>query len=207
MRLRSELFVFVLLCSSLCMSQKTYNARFDHLSNEEKKWIRRHPATALKVKRMTKEALQIVEQVKKEKLLDLYENGGLLDAFRHTFTMAYLAQKISVRKLRSLGIAHEKGNYEQFKKGMVENGEVPDSLSGEMDLKNNELGFLIGSTNKNISPDSLKIFVVEWIKRGGAWYIARNQYGRYVDCAGKEIVLDEWKGKWNIPKCMRRTNE
>lgn len=179
--------------------QKT---RSSQLSSPEKRWAFFHPFAALKVKKLSGKAFAIVEDVKNKRLLDNYESGGQLDAFRHAFTMALLAQKIPVRKLRKLGEAHEKGNYLSFKKGKLEDSERSDSLACVMDLQNNELGFETGLSAKEISSDSLKNLVILKIKSGKASYIKRNEAGNYTDCSGKEIVLAEWRNRWFVPKCL-----
>ncbi len=207
MMLRNSFLFLLFLFFFEAAGQQKDNSRFRNLSDAEKKWARRHPFTALKVKRLTKEALLVVAEVKRENLLDQYDNGGKLDAFRHAFTMAYLAQRVSVKKLRDLGIAHEKANYDQFMERSVEHGETPDSLSGEMDLRNNELGFSLGLNNKNIQTDSLKMVVIKAISNGEAWCMRRNQKGKYVNCKGEEIDPAEWKGKWSVPKCLVRSHQ
>lgn len=132
--------------------------------------------------------------------LDQFSIGGKLDAFRHTFYMAAFAQKVKPAKLRKLGEAHEKTNYRQFKKSKTENGEIPDSLSSVMDLKNNELGLSIGCSNRNADLLTLKEMVIANINSGAAFKMRRNHRGRYLTCDGNEIVLN---GKrWNIPKCL-----
>jgi hypothetical protein len=144
----------------------------------------------------------VIETVKKEKKLDEYENGGKLDAFRHIFSMAFLAQKISSEKLISLGIAHEKGNREQFEKGQTENGELPDSVSCEMDLRNNSIGIGIGKKYLHLGIDSLKNLIIGEIILGNAWIILRNDTGKYIDCSKNAILGEERKKYWNVPKCL-----
>lgn len=144
----------------------------------------------------------VYEEVKKNNLLDQYANGGKLDAFRHVFAMAYFSKFVKVKKLRKLGKAHEKGNYRQFLKGLEEEGEVPDSISSVMDLKNNELGFSLGCELKKNSAEELKQKVIEKINTGAAFIIKRNKEGIYVDCEGSIIPPEKIKGTWGIPKCL-----
>ena len=92
--------------------------------------------------------------------------------------MAAFAQKIKIKKLKKLGIAHEKGNYRQFKKYQNEEGERPDSLSNVMDLKNNDLGLKIGSENKKISLADLKELVINEIKNG----TQKLRFNEYKTC-------------------------
>ncbi|MBK7668826.1 MAG: hypothetical protein IPJ32_16710 [Sphingobacteriaceae bacterium] len=142
--------VFILLCAEI-LSQN-----FGSRSRYEKCWAITHPFAALKVRKIYKTCAPFYEEVKKTKALDTFENGGKLDAFRHTFFMAAFSQKIKTKKIRKLGIAHEKGNYTHFLKNIKEDGELADSLSSVMDIKNNELGFKIGNTNKKKDLSDLK---------------------------------------------------
>src|ERR1700747_2369512 len=86
--------LFLGVVSENIFSQSTCIKNFGHLSRPEKCWAIFHPFCALKVKKLTKRALLVVNEVKEKKLLDQYENGGQLDAFRHAYTMALLSQKI-----------------------------------------------------------------------------------------------------------------
>jgi hypothetical protein len=202
-QLRILFLIAFLFYSSFLSSQ---HSGFSKLEKAEKLWALRHPFAALRIKNSLPNCLSFVEQVKKQKLLDEFENGGCLDAFRHVFTMAFLSQRISVFKLRSLGIAHEKANREQFKKGILENNELPDSVSCKMDLLNNEIGFLIGDKFPELEADSLVKVVLNEINNQGAWQIKRNEKGNYVRCDGKEIQVSELGKVWEIPKCLIRTN-
>jgi hypothetical protein len=148
----------------------------------------------------------IYEQPNTKIALDNFNNGGKLDAFRHVFFMAAFAQKIKIKKLKKLGIAHEKGNYRQFKKHQNEEGERPDSLSNVMDLKNNDLGLKIGSENKKISLADLKELVINEIKNGKAQIIKRNKQEMYVECNDQIIDMQLYKGKWFVPKCLVPSN-
>lgn len=175
-------------------------------SRTEKCWAFAHPFAALKVKRIYKRCLPFYEEIKKNSSLDAFENGGKLDAFRHVFFMAAFTQKIKVKTIRKLGIAHEKGNYHHFLKVIKEDGELPDSLSTVMDLKNNELGFTIGNTNRNKDLIDLKNLVVGEIKKGEAVYFKRNSTGHYLNCNDETIDLEKYKNRWFIPKCLIATN-
>jgi hypothetical protein len=149
----------------------------------------------------------VYHDVKNAKQLDDFESGGTLDAFRHAFSMAYLSQKVNIKKLRKLGIAHEKGNKLKFEKSKLEDGERADSLACEMDLRNNELGFLIGSRNKNLEIDALKLEMLSQIKQGNAWILKRNAKNEYISCNNEPILIDNYKNQWFLPKCMVKSNE
>ncbi len=147
----------------------------------------------------------VYNNVKSQSLLDTFSNGGKLDAFRHAFAMAYFSKYVAVKKLRKLGVAHEKGNYLQFKNGKSEDGELPDSLSSVMDLKNNEVGFSFEKDVKKVPAIELEGMILQRIMAGGVFIIKRNNLGAYVDCDGNIIPPEKLKGRWNIPKCITAT--
>jgi len=191
-----SLVLFFLLISFSCFSQHV------KLSRYEKRWALAYPFAALKVKKITKRCYAVYNQGELRHRLDTFSNGGKLDAFRHTFFMAAYSQKIKVKKIRRLGIAHEKANYRQFLNVQKEEGEVPDSLSSVMDLSNNELGFTIGPRHKKASLDELKQLTLSAMETGKAMIIKRNRSGKYVDCESNEIDLTLFSKTWNVPKCL-----
>jgi len=179
---------------------------FGKLSPYEKRWALFHPFAALKVRKHLPAARQVYREVKDSLLLDAYESGGRLDAFRHTYVMAYLAQHVPVRKLRKLGRAHEQGNRRDFRLGKTEFGERADSLACQMDLQNNEVGFATGYANKQLSAQELKYLVIAGIKAGKSYYLLRDQAGNYLRCDHTPIHLPDYQGLWYIPKCLVPSN-
>ena len=194
------LFSFLLNSGCLFSQIRSY-------SNYEWRWAFWRPIAAVKCKKALPKAMIVYEQSKKLKEVDSLQNGGKLDAFRHTFVMAYLAQKVNKRKLLKLGIAHEKGNERAYKKNKLEDGERADSLSCVMDLYNNTIGITIGHHNKFASTDSLRSLVLRAIQQGDCLYIKRNHLNHYVTCENKEINFSEFKNNWFVPKCLIKTNE
>ena len=173
---------------------------------QEVLWAIWHPVAALKVKKINALARVVYNQPDVKTALDNLNNGGKLDAFRHTFFMAAFAQKIKVKKLRKLGIAHEKGNYHQFLNHKNEEGEISDSQSNAMDLSNNELGFIIGHENKKLNLEDLKLLVIKEINAGKALVMKRSAQGLYVDCENNVIDLKKYSGRWLVPKCLVPSN-
>lgn len=169
-------------------------------------WAVSHQVSAVKVKSISKKCTRVYSVSKTSAKLDGFFSGGKVDAYRHAFYMAAFAQKIKVRKIRKLGMAHEKTNYRQFKRGIKEEGELPDSLSTVMDLYNNELGFKIGSEFKNISLSELSDKVISSIGNGEALIMKRNKSGEYLDCKNKILLLEEVQGKWSNSKCLVRSD-
>ncbi|MEO6304700.1 MAG: hypothetical protein ABIP51_16180 [Bacteroidia bacterium] len=170
-------------------------------------WAIGHPFAALKVKNIHNKASIVYNTSNLKQALDNYSNGGKLDAFRHAFFMAAFSQKIKVKKLRKLGIAHEKGNYSQFLKHQNEDGERPDSLSNVMDLNNNEVGLKIGFANKKLSLEELKLEIIKKINSGNLLIMKRTAAGAYVDCKYNVIDPKIYSGKWFVPKCLVSSNE
>lgn len=202
----TQIRVFTFLIISYLTHITTLSAQHS-ISKYEYRWAMCHPFVALKIKKQLPKAMLVYQNVKKDNILDTFENGGKLDAFRHAYTMAYLSRTIKIRKLRKLGKAHEKGNKRDFLIGKLEFSERADSLNCEMDLRNNELGFLIGSQNKWLNDHELKEVVLNEIIIGKGWYIKRNKNGQYTDCFGNELITSNYKDKWHVPKCLINTNE
>ncbi len=171
-------------------------------STYEKIWAIKHPFAAMKVKRISAFIHQHGPQVQ----LDLFNTGGKQDAYRHTFYMAAFAQKTGIKKVRRLGLAHEKTNYRQFKHSKTEEGEVPDSLGTVMDIYNNELGLNLGAANKTLSLEELSALVVTEIKKGKALIMKRAKDGSYLDCSGAKLDLKQYSGKWYVPKCLVKSD-
>ncbi|MFN5182614.1 MAG: DUF6973 domain-containing protein [Bacteroidota bacterium] len=199
--------LFITLFLFLLIPFSNGQAKFSELSSAEKKWVLLHPISSIKVKKRMKNIYKILESVKADSTLDKYENGGKTDAFRHIFTMAFLSKHISLYRLRALGKAHEEGNFEQFQKKINEDGELPDSVSCEMDLRNNEIGFLVGKKNKNASIDSLKKIILNQIRSGDVWIIKRNNKGDYLTCNDSVINFNEVKDRWRVAKCLIKSNQ
>jgi hypothetical protein len=169
-------------------------------------WAFGHPFAALKVKHIYKKLKPFYNETELKLQLDNYSSGGKLDAFRHVFYMAAFAQKIKPKKVLKLGKAHEKTNYLQFKRNKNEEGALADSISGVMDLRNNEIGIKLGSENKKIGLDELKQKVLTLVKEEKAYYILIDSQGRFLDCNTHVIDLNLYKRKWFIPKCLLKRN-
>ena len=137
MMLKSKYIIATYFITCLVMQSVSQH----EISKYEYRWAFFHPFAAKKIQKHLNEAMNVYQSVKSSKLLDTVESGGTLDAFRHTYTMAYLSRFVKISKLRKLGKAHERGNEYFFYKNQQEFGERADSLACVMDLRNNELGF------------------------------------------------------------------
>lgn len=184
----------IIFTSQICFSQTI------HLSRAEKCWAVLHPFAALKIRKIQKQIAPLYHPAQLKAELDSFANGGKLDAFRHTFFMSAFAQKVKVKKLRRLGIAHERSNYKNFLKSETEDGELADSIACQMDLINNELGFRIGKLNKKITHEELKKLVIVELNSGKGTIVKRNKKGQYLDKNERPLNLTLYKRTWNIPK-------
>jgi hypothetical protein len=199
--LKYLLFFSLIIFSFPVYSQK--NLTFWSLSGPEKWWVITHPFVAGKAKKITTEARIVSEEIRKDSLLDHDSNGGRIDAFRHAYWMARLSQNFCWKKALSLGKAHEKGNYRQFKNGKKdEEGSLPDSISSAMDLFNNRAGASLGCENASTNKEELKKLIIVQILEGKMVIISKNPQGIPIDCNGNLLEQSTWSGIWDIPKCL-----
>jgi len=197
-----NLFIILSLLSfSFCQAQSPIK-KFSSLSFPEKCWVFFHPFIAKRCFHLTQKALNATEQLKRDTVLDGDWNGGQVDAFRHSYWMALLAQKVKPRKAWKLGVAHEKGNRIDFKKNRLEENQMPDSLSCEMDLYNNKVGIETGCRNRTLNVEELRSKMITLIREGKMKKLWKDKNGSYLDCSGKKLDMETWKRKWNIPKCL-----
>ncbi len=190
----------VLLLLIMSFTDMAAQSSFRKLSRPEKCWVVFHPLRALKARKVTRIVQLVVDSVKVSGVIGQDNNGGRLDAFKHAYWMGMLAAKIGQKQALKLGKAHEKGNYQQFEKHLLEDTLLPDSVSSVMDLKNNEIGASVGCRCK-CSSYALKESIIQKLK-DGALYIIEKDQGNYLDCSGNVIDMKVWIGKWGIPKCL-----
>ena len=183
--------------------QTSASGSFLKLSCAEKWWVIGHPFVAKKAYKITIEARLMSDSLKNHKSLDGDANGGQIDAFRHSYWMARLAQTMSWRKAIRLGRAHERANYKSFKhRKSDEEGSVADSISTEMDLFNNKIGVTIGCNNRNCSKKELENMIMNALLQGRMRVISKDLNGNPLDCNGQRIDQKIYIGIWNIPKCL-----
>tara|TARA_R110002072_G_scaffold38534_3_gene111526 strand:- start:89 stop:661 length:573 start_codon:yes stop_codon:yes gene_type:complete len=179
---------------------------FFDLSGPKKIWVLFHPFKAKKSYRISQEANRVSDSIAKTNVLDGDGSGGQVDAFRHAYWMARLRQEIGKSAAQSLGKAHERENYQTFKKNQLEDGVVPDEISSIMDLFNNEEGLKLTVKRSEISQQSLIYKVINAIKEGEMKIIKKNNKGDYVTCEGEIITPESLKGKWENNKCLIPSN-
>ena len=194
---------FLFQLSIVSMGQETNFKKFKSLSGPEKCWVIFHPFVAKKTLIISEMARQETKDIISNSILKGNGNSGQVDAFRHTFWMANLTIEIGWRRSKRLGIAHEKGNYNDYKKRKNEDGAIPDKISSEMDLFNNNLGVYIGKTT---AKKDLKDIVISAVKTGKCKIIKKDNDGNYLDCNGVILINEKMKGKWENDKCLVWSN-
>lgn len=201
------LIAFFMFSSNNSFSQtKLIFKQYKNLSSPEKKWVIFHPFISKNVYKISEKAVHVADSLIVDTLLDGDLNGGQLDAFRHAFWMALLSQKYNWRKIYKLGLAHEKGNYYQFLHSSIEDGSVPDKVSSQMDLLNNDAGRQLGLDNKNSSECELIKIIKDEILNGNLWIIKKNKDGFFLDENNKIIDKSFLIGKWENGKQLVRSN-
>ncbi len=193
--------LLVLLFSAETNAQSLFH-QFNKLSRPEKWWTVTHLFVAGKAWHATVHVRGVVEQQLASGTPDTIRNGGKIDAFRHAYWMACVSRSIGERKARKLGKAHEKGNYLAFKKGLNDEGALPDSLSGIMDLYNNDAGLAIARLNPAADDRYLQSAILTAIGRGQLKMLRHLPDGTLTDCAGNIVVNSH---SWSRPYCLIST--
>jgi hypothetical protein len=196
---------FTFLNSSNLSAQSNFK-RFIKLTCPEKRWVIFHPFIAKNVYIISLESSKKAQELKADSTLDGDLNGGQLDAFRHSYWMARTTQTFGWRRAHSLGNAHEKGNYKDFKKHRLEEGSLPDEQSCEMDYLNNDVGIQIGKDNLSANSEELTIKIKELINSGKLFIIKKNKKGDFLNCNNTVISNDEITGKWQTQTCIVSSN-
>lgn len=152
--------------------------------------------------KVTSEVLSVVDTIKKSGLIGTDIAGGKMDAFKHAYWMASLSLELGKKKALALGRAHEKGNYLQYKKHTLEDSILPDSVSSEMDMRNNIVGAGFYGNCRTYRKNDVQAIILRKLNNGELSIIKKDSEGHYVYCDGTPINMSDWQGKWNIPKCL-----
>ncbi len=179
--------------------------KLKQLSKYERRWVMAHPFLAGKAKRCAERTLVVCDSLERKGVL--YDsNGGQLDAFRHIYWMYLLGTSIRQDAAKNLGIAHEKGNYDQFNKGRMEDGARPDSLGSVMDDLNNQIGLKLAA-DSSVSNAKAIDMILKVIWNGEAYIIKKNAQQQRLNCAGAVVDYSKFKLIWNLPGCLVKSNE
>lgn len=180
---------------------------FSKLSRPEKWWVIKHVFIAKKAFQLSQVAMKIAHQMEKSDTLDGDISGGQVDAFKHAYWMALLAQEISENKALRLGKAHEKGNYLELKKAKKKGiYNSHDAVASEMDLYNNQIGIEIGLQYPEASREELKLLITEAILSGKMMVIKKNEKGEFLDENGDTIPKEKLIGIWETDKVLVKSD-
>ncbi|KGL62464.1 DUF6973 domain-containing protein [Polaribacter sp. Hel1_85] len=202
-----KIILFLTLIFTLQTFSQASLKSFFKLSGPKRTWVLFHPFKATKSLKISKETNRVTDSIKRTNLLDGDASGGQVDAFRHAYWMARLTQEMGKRAARSLGKAHEKENYLTYKKRKLEDGVVPDEISSEMDLHNNDEGIKLITKGSITSKEGLIYRIINAIKSGKLKIIKKDKNGKFLTCDGKTLKKEELKGKWKNNKCLVNSNE
>lgn len=191
---------------SFHLEGQTKDSGFSSLSSPEKWWVVCHPFKAKKALTVSLRTLEVTDSIKKAGSIGIDMNGGKLDAFKHTFWMANMSQHIGQKASLKLGRAHEKGNYRSFLQGRPEDGVLPDKVSSDMDLFNNEAGAQLANNHPKASEDELILITIEKLQQGGLKTIKKDQ-NVFLTCEGVPISEASLMGKWENDKCLIPSND
>jgi hypothetical protein len=180
--------------------------QFFKLPRPEKCWVITHPFKAKKAYRISLEARHKADSLCKTNTLDADANGGQVDAFRHSYWIAILSCTFNKKAALKLGKAHEKGNFIYYKKHKTEDGTIPDKISSDMDLFNNNIGAKIADSLKICNHKLIEKTIIDAIKQGKMKIILKDKNKNFLDCKKNIIPQDSLKGKWINNKCLVPSN-
>lgn len=198
--MKNLILLFAIISLSAC--SPTLRTSYKKLSEPEKKWAAFHPFKAKRAYSISIKVEALKDSLSRAGIIGHDNNGGHLDAFKHSYWMARLTQDIGKRAAYSLGKAHEKGNYQTFIERQFEDGHLPDKPSTEMDLFNNTVGIKIGSAFNRAKKSVLIQKVLDSLQEGKLRILNKDKDGFFLDCQNKRIPLDSLKNKWDTKKCL-----
>lgn len=180
---------------------------FCKLSRPEKCWVIGHVFIAKETFQLSQVALKTAHQMEKSDTLDGDISGGQVDAFKHAYWMALLAQEINKNKALRLGKAHEKGNYLEFKKAKKKGlNNSHGAMASEMDLYNNQVGIEIGLQYSEANREELKLLIIEAVLAGKMMVIQKNEEGEFLDKNGEVIPTEKIIGIWETGKVLVKSD-
>lgn len=177
-------------------------ARFWAQPHALRAWALTHPCVLKRAQALAQESIRVADSVGPGLGGDFV--GGWADAFRHAYWMAATAQAIGPRRARSLGRAHERGNFQTFRRHGTEDGAVQDHAATRMDLLNNELGIALGQRNPLAGQAALRDSVLRLLHDGQLFRIKKDAYLNSLDAEGRYIPESEWLGKWENGRVVVR---
>ncbi|HNQ11614.1 MAG TPA: hypothetical protein PKH65_04920 [Bacteroidia bacterium] len=191
--------IFVVLCGSSI--DAVAQAKKSSIGIHEKLWALSHPFKAKAAYKITLEVRSICDSLSLVHGVS-GNSGGKLDAFRHSYWMALLRQKLRYRAALKLGIAHEKSNFKQFRKGRQEDNTRADSVLCAMDLHNNKEGLKIGEQQLGKSKSDIAEAIINAYNKGMFQICLVNDKDEFITCEGDKIDFKKFKNAWNVPRCL-----
>lgn len=185
------------------LSLNSFTQGLSQLGSSEKVWVLLHPFSANKANAISKMAIELADSIVKTKDWLKINSGGRKDAFRHGIWMAMMSSDIGPKRALWLGKAHEKKNVKDFKKNRLEEGQIPDQRSVEMDLYNNQVGVSIG-TGIDFNCDRLILEVLTSIANGKFKMIKMDRLGNSLN--DNNVPIDQWEGNWINERLLVFTN-
>lgn len=176
------------------------------VSLPEKVWVITHPFIAKKAIRISTNSKLIANSKAVKDTFGNDGNGGALDAFRHAFWMCSLSNEIGCRRALKLGVAHEKGNRKDFEKGRLEDGQLPDKASIDMDLHNNSVGVTLCNKREEVTQDELITRVLTVYLGGKLVVIKKDTLGNSLSVDGEVIPINDWRGQWENARVLVPSN-
>lgn len=204
--LRAAFAAFLIMAAFAVSAQQSSWQQFRQLPGPDKRWVIAHPFIAKKAAAVSQQVQSTAKAMQADTLLDGDANGGQVDAFRHALWMATLTNQLRWRAAWKLGKAHERSNVRQFKAKELEDGSLPDRISGEMDAFNNRVGIQLGKENVAASFKELCQVVAAATLDGQLLVIRKNAAGQSLDCDGHVIPKSEWEGTWENNRCLVPSN-
>lgn len=204
--MRSVLIICCWFFSGIVAGQVPGPGAWCKLSGPEKCWTFIHPFIAASVFKWSVESDREAHRFVELNFPFCDFSGGDADAYRHAYVMARLAARWPEKKIRSLGMAHEKGNYRFYKKHRMEDGVLPDSLGSVMDLHNNHVGIEIGSNRRHEKKEILEEKILEALKNGRLLKFSKS--GQiFLDCIGLPVIGRDTLQEWSRPGCLVPTGQ
>jgi hypothetical protein len=177
-------------------------ARFWAQPQALRAWALTHPFVLKRAQALAQASIHVADSVGPG--LDGDFVGGWADAFRHAYWMAVTTQAIGGRRARSLGRAHERGNYQTFRRHGTEDGAVQDQAASHMDLLNNKIGIALGQRIPMADHAATRDSVLRLLHDGQLFRIKKDTNRNSLDGEGRCIPESEWLGKWENGRVVVR---
>jgi len=201
--MRSGLLIASILLAFTVSAKPGMTKAFWKLSRPEKGWVLVHPFKARRAYLATQQARRSTDSLYRIQTPDTFRHGGRIDAFRHSFWMALLTQRIGARASRKLGKCHERGNRIHYRRGKTEDGYLQDATACEMDLHNNEAGIRLALDHPNEGQNGMANECLKAIRSGKMKILFINADGAFCDCDGKPVkMVRKGMDKWKLPICL-----